>query len=128
VLTSTLEPSEFIFGFTQMMRAHSFKWNCQNRWKKVHSRCVNSYYSSLLCHSDAWVNDSFVFDPLYSHFPDWFQVRLMADHRMYYLFFISSAMQHLAENWMEKMLGQFLFQLFCRCRDGTGDEEMQYTR
>jgi hypothetical protein len=31
VLTSTLEPSEFIFGFTQMMRAHSFKWNCQNR-------------------------------------------------------------------------------------------------
>jgi hypothetical protein len=25
VLTSTLEPSEFIFGFTQMMRAHSFK-------------------------------------------------------------------------------------------------------
>jgi hypothetical protein len=134
VLTSTLEPSEFIFGFTQMMRAHSFKWNCQNRWKKVHSRCVNSYYSSLLCHSDAWVNDSFVFDPLYSHFPDWFQVRFMADHRMYYLFFISSMdtgfIGDATFGW--ELDGEnawpILVPAILPMRRWEGDEEMQYTR
>lgn len=86
------------------------------------------------CATDALVNDSFVFDPLYSHFPDWFQVRFMADHRMYYLSFISSMdtgfIGDATFGW--ELDGEnawpILVPAILPIRRWEGDEEMQYTR